>query len=84
MSFRVRCMCGKLARICSSNEIETGFKQAYCQCTDPMCGHTFVINIEFDHTISPSALTLPEELRKRISSTAPAEQGSLFQHGEAG
>ncbi len=27
----------------------------YCACTDVECGHTFVMNMTFSHTISPSA-----------------------------
>ncbi|GKW11673.1 MULTISPECIES: ogr/Delta-like zinc finger family protein [Pectobacterium] len=27
----------------------------YCSCTDVECGHTFVLNMTFSHTISPSA-----------------------------
>ncbi|MDY4350722.1 MULTISPECIES: ogr/Delta-like zinc finger family protein [Pectobacterium] len=27
----------------------------YCSCTDVECGHTFVMNMTFSHTISPSA-----------------------------
>ena len=26
----------------------------YCACTDVECGHTFVMNMTFSHTISPS------------------------------
>lgn len=78
MAFRVRCKCGNKARICSSNEVGADLKQVYCQCTDPNCGHTFVMNIEFSHTLSPSALDFPDDMRRRIRETAPAEQASLF------
>ena len=27
----------------------------YCACTDVECGHTFVMNVTFSHTLSPSA-----------------------------
>lgn len=84
MAFRVRCKCGELARVCSSNEMGAQFKQLYCQCTDPFCGHTFVVNVEFDHTISPSAHDFPEALRQRIHKTLPTEQAGLFDDGDAG
>lgn len=29
----------------------------YCACTDVECGHTFVMNVTFSHTLSPSAKT---------------------------
>ncbi|BCS89980.1 ogr/Delta-like zinc finger family protein [Pseudodesulfovibrio sediminis] len=80
MAFRVYCpTCGKVARITSSNNMNRQFKQAYCICSNPACGHTFVMNVEFDHTLSPSALSIPENLRKQIRETDPAHQASLFQ-----
>lgn len=79
MAFRVYCpICNKVARITSSNSMDTQFKQAYCACTNPECGHTFVMNVEFSHTLSPSALSLSKELRDKIRETAPVEQASLF------
>ncbi|MCJ2164644.1 MULTISPECIES: ogr/Delta-like zinc finger family protein [unclassified Pseudodesulfovibrio] len=79
MAFRVYCpICKRVARIESSNSMSRQFKQAYCACSNPECGHTFVMNVEFSHTLSPSALSLSKELRDRIRETAPTEQGSLF------
>ena len=79
MAFRVYCpVCKKVARIESSNSMDRQFKQAYCACTNPECGHTFVMNVEFSHTISPSALSLSEALRDKLKRTAPTEQASLF------
>lgn len=79
MAFRVYCpVCKKVARIESSNSVSRQLKQAYCTCSNPECGHAFVMNVEFDHTISPSALSLPPELRERLRRTAPTEQATLF------
>ncbi|MBI9080285.1 MAG: ogr/Delta-like zinc finger family protein [Pseudodesulfovibrio sp.] len=79
MAFRVHCpSCGKVSVIQSSNEMNPQIKQAYCACSDPECGHTFVVNVEFSHTLSPSAHDLPPDLRKRIRETAPNEQAALF------
>lgn len=78
MAFRIRCKCGALAAIQTSNEMDPLFKQAYCQCSDPKCGHTFVVDVSFSHTLSPSAYDLPEDLRQRIRETTPSEQASLF------
>ncbi len=84
MAFRVHCpTCGKVAVITTSNEMDPSIKQAYCACKDPECGHTFVVNVEFSHSLSPSALNLPEELRRRIRETQPDQQSSLFQKEEA-
>ena len=41
----------------------------YCACNNVECGHTFVMNMSFSHTISPSAITgdrLIHELIKLI------------------
>ncbi|WP_419787328.1 ogr/Delta-like zinc finger family protein [Pseudodesulfovibrio sp.] len=84
MAFRVYCpICKQVARITSSNSMDTQFKQAYCTCSNPECGHTFVMNVEFSHTLSPSALSLSEGLREKIRDTAPMEQASLFGNEKA-
>ncbi|HIE9847144.1 ogr/Delta-like zinc finger family protein [Klebsiella aerogenes] len=31
------------------------FADLYCQCKDAECGHTFVLNVTYSHTLSPSA-----------------------------
>lgn len=72
------CKCGSKAAIESSKEISDLLKQLYCCCRNPECGHTFVVNMEFSHTLSPSALDLPEALRQRIQEVTPAMQGQLF------
>ncbi|SOB60548.1 Transcriptional activator Ogr/delta (fragment) [Pseudodesulfovibrio profundus] len=81
MAFRVYCpICEDVAVIHSSNAVDPKLKEAYCYCTNQDCGHSFVMSIEFSHTVSPSALSLPQDLRKRISETQPEQQASLFAH----
>jgi hypothetical protein len=85
MAFRVYCpICKRVARIESSNAMNKQLKQAYCSCSNPECGHTFVMNVEFSHTLSPSALSLTPELRDRMRRTAPMEQGTLFSEQAGG
>ena len=67
MSVRIRCdRCESIARIESSSEISPTYKKLYCSCRNPECGHTWVMDLQFSHTLSPSALDLPETLREKI------------------
>ncbi|MFW5487359.1 MAG: ogr/Delta-like zinc finger family protein [Desulfovibrio sp.] len=72
------CKCGAAGRVESSKEISPQLKQLYCSCGNPECGHTWVMNLEFAHTLSPSALDLPEAMRQKIRTLSPAQQGRLF------
>ncbi len=47
--------CGELANICKTNRKDVHLSDLYCRCSDVECGHTFVLNVTFSHTISPSA-----------------------------
>lgn len=78
-AIRVRCnKCGNVARVESSKELGGELKQLYCSCRNPECGHTFVMDLAFSHTLSPSALDLPGEMRKRIKTATVSEQRALF------
>lgn len=44
------------ATIRKTNRKHSQLSDVYCQCTNLECGHTFVMNVSFSHTISPSAL----------------------------
>ncbi|MBI9109895.1 MAG: ogr/Delta-like zinc finger family protein [Maridesulfovibrio ferrireducens] len=75
----MRCdRCGQLARIESSSQEAESYKKLYCSCKNPECGHSFVMDLTFSHTLSPSALDLPDPLRKKIQSMGHAEQLELF------
>lgn len=47
--------CNAPAIIRKTNRKTPQFADLYCQCTDVECGHTFVMNMTFSHTLSPSA-----------------------------
>lgn len=47
--------CNAPAIISKTNRKTAQFADLYCQCTDVECGHTFVMNMTFSHTLSPSA-----------------------------
>ena len=79
MSVRVQCIkCGKVGRIESSSQEAETVKKLYCSCTNPKCGHTWVEELAFSHTLSPSALDLSTQLREKIQHVPPAEQVKLF------
>ncbi|UZP68732.1 ogr/Delta-like zinc finger family protein [Desulfovibrio mangrovi] len=75
----VRCnRCGSAAAIDSSKEISDVVKHLYCMCRNVECGHTFVVSMEFSHTLSPSALDLPEDVRERLKGYSRSQQQLLF------
>ncbi|WP_366523418.1 ogr/Delta-like zinc finger family protein [uncultured Microbulbifer sp.] len=66
--------CESRAVITSSNRIDPKLTQLYCACKNKDCGHTFVCDLSFCHTISPPKsdqytalkgliMTLPEKDR---------------------
>lgn len=77
---RVTCIrCKGPALIRTSREMSETLRQLYCICRDPECGHTFVMDLSFSHTLSPSALDLPEQLRARMRNAGGrAQLGNLF------
>ena len=49
--------CGSKAVIRKTNRKHRQIADIYCACADVECGHTFVMNLTFSHTLSPSAKT---------------------------
>ncbi len=47
--------CEQKAVIKSRKTISAEVSDLYCSCSDPECGHTFVVTLAFKHTLSPSA-----------------------------
>lgn len=53
---RVVCpICEANAIIRKSHRKSLLFADLYCACSDVECGHTFVLQLTFSHTLSPSA-----------------------------
>lgn len=46
----------------------------YCACNNVECGHTFVVNMTFSHTLSPSALTSDRAIRTLIDLMSPGQR----------
>ncbi|MDY4387747.1 ogr/Delta-like zinc finger family protein [Pectobacterium aroidearum] len=51
----------------------------YCACDDVECGHTFVLNMTFSHTLSPSAKTSDKLLQTVIENLSPKQRQMAFE-----
>ncbi len=76
---RVVCNCGHKGRIASREEVTRAFVKLYCQCLDATCGHTWVANLTFSHTLSPSSQTFERMLIDRLREMPRAKQRELFE-----
>lgn len=70
--------CNNKSRIQKTNRISSGYADLYCSCSDPECGHSFVMNLSFSHTLSPSAKTTTQMAISLVKALAP-EQRQDFQ-----
>ncbi|ARA80062.1 ogr/Delta-like zinc finger family protein [Pseudomonas ficuserectae] len=53
---RIKCTsCGHKGRIGSREEVTCQYVKLYCQCLDATCGHTWVANLVYSHTLRESA-----------------------------
>lgn len=58
---RIYCdRCGKPAMIRKRRDVAPGFTIFYCLCSNVDCAHSFTAELTLGHTISPSALDLPQ------------------------
>lgn len=80
---RVNCTaCGTHARISHSHPVSedgASFRALYCQCQNVECSHSFVMNLTFAHTISPSAQDGQRALIALLQALPKHEQLSLLQ-----
>ena len=70
--------CGHKARISSRNELSPTFIDLYCQCLDVSCGHSFVMNLTYSHTLRPSAGVVDQLLFDRLRQLPASQQRQLF------
>ncbi|HGN2829746.1 TPA: ogr/Delta-like zinc finger family protein [Proteus mirabilis] len=66
--------CGEKAMIKKSNRKHKELTDLYCACRDPLCGHTFVLNLTFSHTLSPSAKKQNALLLAMIKNLSPQQR----------
>ncbi|MFT7680642.1 MAG: hypothetical protein ACI935_000073 [Moritella dasanensis] len=75
---RVLCPeCGDKSRIQKTNRISNSYTDLYCSCSDPLCGHSFVMNLSFSHTLSPSAKTTSQIAMELMRTLAPEQRQEL-------
>jgi len=78
MAMRVNCnQCGYKARIEKTNWFSSNSADLYCSCTDPECGHTFVMSLGFSHTLSPSAKNTSDLVIALVKSMSPEKAKQL-------
>jgi len=61
------------------NHISAGYSDLYYSCSEPECGHTFVMNLSFSHTLSPSAKTTSQLAFEMVKASAPDQSQELKQ-----
>jgi hypothetical protein len=77
---RVLCTsCGKKAIIGKTDRLSLAHANLYCSCTDPECGHTFVANVSFSHTLSPSARNSSAIITALAKALSPEQRRALQQ-----
>ncbi len=73
--FKIKCPeCGQPAIIRKSDWKDKKLADLYCACTEVECGHTFVFNASFSHTLSPSGLTGNKLVKFLIDRLTPEER----------
>ncbi|TRY13548.1 ogr/Delta-like zinc finger family protein [Shewanella hanedai] len=77
---RIHCTaCGKKAIIGKTNRLSLAYADLYCSCTDPKCGHTFVANLSFSHTLSPSAKSTTAIVSELFRALSPVQRQQIQQ-----
>lgn len=66
--------CSAVAKIGKTNRKHPQLADIYCYCTNTACGHSFVMNVTFSHTISPSALNGQGRVKELIDALPASER----------
>lgn len=70
--------CGTKAVIYSRKVLDTKVSQLYCSCKSPACGHTFVMDLAFSHTLSPSVNQLQNVVVNLLRALPEAERKNIM------
>ena len=54
------------------------FSDLYCACTNVECGHTYVLNLTFSHTLSPSAAASDRLVREMVGQLTPEQRQGVL------
>ncbi|QYY83040.1 ogr/Delta-like zinc finger family protein [Pseudomonas germanica] len=71
--------CDEKGRIVSREELSLEFARLYCQCGSTACGHTWVTNLKFLHTLNPLAQAVDRLLFDRLRALPREKQHDLFE-----
>lgn len=78
--FKVICPeCCDNTVITKSHRKHTLVSDLYCRCKNPACGHRFVSNLSFSHSLSPSAAKHGRLIRDLIQSIPPTERANAIE-----
>jgi hypothetical protein len=76
---QINCIeCEGRAIIRGSNKLHIKMSQLYCICKNPHCGHTFVMDLSFSHTLSPSANQARDVVVSMLRALPEAERQLLI------
>ncbi len=82
---RIHCpQCSEKSRISSRREISPQFTTLYCQCLDAeKCGHRFVMQLTFSHTLTKGTGSLEALLFDRLLEMPLNDREALLRKVEA-
>lgn len=77
---RIYCKaCMGKARISSRNELTPLFTNLYCSCLDAHCGHTFVMQLSFSHSLRPAGEGVDQLLFDRLKAMSGDQRMAMFE-----
>lgn len=77
---KIECpVCKAVAAIRKTNRKHPQLYDVYCYCSNIECGHSFVMNVTFSHTISPSAQNGQGRVKELIDSLAASDRDKALE-----
>ncbi|RTF40771.1 ogr/Delta-like zinc finger family protein [Serratia marcescens] len=70
--------CESKAIISKTNRNHKMLADVYCTCSNPECGHRFVANVTFSHTLCPSALTDGQMIQSLLKGITPEQRADTI------
>ncbi len=82
---QINCIkCGSKSIITSRKELDPKLSQLYCSCKNiEHCGHTFVMDLSFKHTISPSLVDRRALLIDILKAMPNTERDEIYKQAAA-
>lgn len=79
-AFTVICPdCESKSIIAKTNRKHKMLADVYCTCSNPECGHRFVANVTFSHTLCPGALTHGKIMQIIMSGITPDQRANAIE-----